>query len=96
MKKLSNEQLYQLKMNFFSEISVKVLTIKMFLAMFVLPTFIKFIDELTISSYNFIADVLLSTTIIIVPSLFLILLFKKEIRIFEKVQKELKTKLDKI
>lgn len=96
MKKLSNEKLYQLKMNFFSEISVKVLTIKMFLAMFVLPTFIKSIDELTISSHNFIADVLLSTTIIIVPSLFLILLFKKEIRIFEKVQKELKTKLDKI
>lgn len=94
MKKISNEQLYQLKMNFFSEISVKVLTIKMFLAMFVLPTFIKSIDELTISSHNFIADVLLSTTIIIIPSVFLILLFKKEIGIFEKVQKRVKNQIE--
>lgn len=35
MKKLSNEQLYQLKMNFFSEINVKLLIMKMLLAMVV-------------------------------------------------------------
>lgn len=93
MKKLSNEQLYQMKMNFFSEIKVKVLTMKMLLVMLVLPIFIKAIDELTIVSHNVIADVLLSTTIVIVPSLFLILLFKKEIRIFEKVQKRVKNQI---
>lgn len=93
MKKLSNEQLYQLKMNFFSEINVKLLIMKMLLAMVVLPIFIKSIDELTIGSHNVIADVLLSTTIVIVPSVFLILLFKKEISIFEKVQKRVKNKI---
>jgi hypothetical protein len=69
---------------------------KMLLSMVVLPIFIKSIDELTIGTHNVIADILLSTTIVIVPSVFLVLLFKKEISIFEKVQKELKTKLDKI
>ncbi|AQR26667.1 hypothetical protein [Staphylococcus aureus] len=93
MKKLSNEQLYQMKMNFFSEIKVKVLAMKVLLAMIVLPIFIKTIDELTIASHNIIADVLLSTTIVIVPSVFLILLFKKEISIFEKVQKRVKNKI---
>ncbi|KIT67598.1 hypothetical protein QP65_00415 [Staphylococcus aureus] len=93
MKKLCNEQLYQIKMNFFSEVSVKVLTMKVLLAMLVLPIFIKTIDELTIASHNIIADVLLSTTIVIVPSVFLILLFKKEISIFEKVQKRVKNKI---
>lgn len=88
MKKLSNEQLYQLKMNFFSEINVKVLVMKMLLSMVVLPIFIKSIDELTIGTHNVIADILLSTTIVIVPSVFLVLLFKKEISIFEKVQKK--------
>lgn len=90
MKKLSNEQLYQLKMNFFSEINVKVLVMKMLLSMVVLPIFIKSIDELTIASHNIFADVMLSTLVIIIPSLFLILLFKKEIRIFEKIQKRVK------
>lgn len=90
MKKLRTEQLYQIKMNFFSEISVKVLALKMFLTIFVLPTFFKCIDELTIASHNVIVDILLSTTIIIIPSVFLILLFKKEISIFEKVQKGVK------
>ncbi|MDU4468690.1 MAG: hypothetical protein E7I99_10520, partial [Streptococcus mitis] len=61
MKKLSNEKLYQIKMNFFSEISVKVLAMKMILAMVILPVFIKTIDELTIASHNVIADILLST-----------------------------------
>lgn len=93
MKNLSSEQLYQIKMNFFSEISVKVLALKMLLTIFVLPIFIKTIDELTIASHNIIADVLLSTTIVIVPSVFLILLFKKEISIFEKVQKRVKNKI---
>lgn len=90
MKKLRTEQLYQIKMNFFSEISVKVLALKMFLTIFVLPTFFKCIDELTIASHNIFADVMLSTLVIIIPSLFLILLFKKEIRIFEKIQKRVK------
>ncbi|WP_368909198.1 hypothetical protein [Staphylococcus epidermidis] len=94
MKKLSNEQLYQLKMNFFSEINVKVLVMKMLLSMVVLPIFIKSIDELTIGTHNVIADILLSTTIIIIPSVFLILLFKKEISIFEKVQKEVKNQIE--
>ncbi|HCU7193626.1 MULTISPECIES: hypothetical protein [Staphylococcus] len=94
MKKLSNEQLYQLKMNFFSEINVKLLIMKMLLAMVVLPIFIKSIDELTIGSHNVIADILLSTTIIIIPSVFLILLFKKEISIFEKVQKGVKNQIE--
>lgn len=93
MKNLSNEQRYEMKMNFFSEVSVKVLTMKVLLAMLVLPIFIKTIDELTIASHNIIADVLLSTTIVIVPSVFLILLFKKEISIFEKVQKRVKNKI---
>ncbi|HDP4183804.1 TPA: hypothetical protein P6O34_002662 [Staphylococcus aureus] len=90
MKKLRTEQLYQIKMNFFSEISVKVLALKMLLTIFVLPTFVKCIDELTIASHNIFADVMLSTLVIIIPSLFLILLFKKEIRIFEKIQKRVK------
>ena len=90
MKKLRAEQLYQIKMNFFSEISVKVLALKMLLTIFVLPTFVKCIDELTIASHNIFADVMLSTLVIIIPSLFLILLFKKEIRIFEKIQKRAK------
>lgn len=90
MKKLRAEQLYQIKMNFFSEISVKVLALKMLLTIFVLPTFVKCIDELTIASHNIFADVMLSTLVIIIPSLFLILLFKKEIRIFEKIQKRVK------
>ncbi|WP_407809853.1 hypothetical protein [Staphylococcus aureus] len=90
MKKLRTEQLYQIKMNFFSEISVKVLALKMFLTIFVLPSFVKCIDELTIASHNIFADVMLSTLVIIIPSLFLILLFKKEIRIFEKIQKRVK------
>ncbi|MDU5815695.1 MAG: hypothetical protein E6Z52_02835 [Staphylococcus sp.] len=90
MKKLCNEQLYQIKMNFFSEVSVKVLALKMLLTIFVLPTFVKCIDELTIASHNIFADVMLSTLVIIIPSLFLILLFKKEIRIFEKIQKRVK------
>lgn len=94
MKKLSNEQLYHLKMTFFSEINVKVLTMKMLLAMVILPVFIKTIDELTIASHNVIADILLSTTIIIIPSIFLILLFKKEISIFEKVQKGVKNQIE--
>ncbi|MDU4493179.1 hypothetical protein [Staphylococcus capitis] len=94
MKKLSNEKLYQIKMNFFSEISVKVLAMKMILAMVILPVFIKTIDELTIASHNVIADILLSTTIIIIPSVFLILLFKKEISIFEKVQKGVKNQIE--
>lgn len=94
MEKLSNEQLYQLKMNFFSEINVKLLIMKMLLAMVVLPIFIKSIDELTIGSHNVIADILLSTTIIIIPSVFLILLFKKEISIFEKVQKGVKNQIE--
>ncbi len=93
MKKLSNEQLYQLKMNFFSEINVKVLVMKMLLSMVVLPIFIKSIDELTIGTHNVIADILLSTTIVIVPSVFLVLLFKKEISIFEKVQKRVKNQV---
>ncbi|WP_180526148.1 hypothetical protein [Staphylococcus haemolyticus] len=93
MKNLSNEQRYEMKMNFFSEVSVKVLAMKVLLAMIVLPIFIKTIDELTIASHNIIADVLLSTTIVIVPSVFLILLFKKEISIFEKVQKRVKNKI---
>lgn len=90
MKKLRTEQLYQIKMNFFSEISVKVLALKMLLTIFVLPSFVKCIDELTIASHNIFADVMLSTLVIIIPSLFLILLFKKEIRIFEKIQKRVK------
>lgn len=90
MKKLRAEQLYQIKMNFFSEISVKVLALKMLLTIFVLPTFVKCIDELTIASHNIFEDVMLSTLVIIIPSLFLILLFKKEIRIFEKIQKRVK------
>ena len=90
MKKLRTEQLYQIKMNFFSEISVKVLALKMLLTIFVLPTFVKCIDELTIASHNIFADVMLSTLVIIIPSLFLILLFKKDIRIFEKIQKRVK------
>ncbi|HEI6472510.1 TPA: hypothetical protein SJG10_002550 [Staphylococcus aureus] len=90
MEKLRTEQLYQIKMNFFSEISVKVLALKMLLTIFVLPTFVKCIDELTIASHNIFADVMLSTLVIIIPSLFLILLFKKEIRIFEKIQKRVK------
>ncbi|MBM6202845.1 hypothetical protein H6K86_11765 [Staphylococcus epidermidis] len=93
MKNLSREQRYEMKMNFFSEVSVKVLTMKMLLAMLVLPIFIKAIDELTIASHNFIADVLLSTTIVIVPSVFLLLLFKKEISIFEKLQKRVKNQV---
>lgn len=93
MKNLSNEQRYEMKMNFFSEVSVKVLAMKVLLAMIVLPIFIKTIDELTIASHNIIADVLLSTTIVIIPSVFLILLFKKEISIFEKVQKRVKNKI---
>lgn len=93
MKKLSDEQLYQMKMNFFSEIKVKVLALKILLTIFVLPTFLKCIDELIISSHNFIADFLLSTTIVIVPSVFLVLLFKKEISIFEKVQKRVKNQV---
>lgn len=93
MKNLISEQRYEMKMNFFSEVSVKVLTMKVLLAMLVLPIFIKTIDELTIASHNIIADVLLSTTIVIVPSVFLILLFKKEISIFEKVQKRVKNKI---
>ncbi|MCG2177559.1 hypothetical protein K4Q81_09785 [Staphylococcus epidermidis] len=94
MKKLSNEQLYQMKMNFFSEIKVKVFALKMLLTIFVLPTFLKCIDELTIASHNVIVDILLSTTIIIIPSVFLILLFKKEISIFEKVQKGVKNQIE--
>ncbi|HHW5163301.1 TPA: hypothetical protein ACU23K_002751 [Staphylococcus aureus] len=90
MKKLSDEQLYQMKMNFFSEIKVKVLALKILLTIFVLPTFLKCIDELIISSHNIITDVMLSILVIIIPSLFLILLFKKEIRIFEKIQKRVK------
>ena len=90
MKKLSDEQLYQMKMNFFSEIKVKVLVLKILLTIFVLPTFLKCIDELIISSHNIITDVMLSILVIIIPSLFLILLFKKEIRIFEKIQKRVK------
>lgn len=90
MKKLCNEQLYQIKMNFFSEVSVKVLALKMLLTIFILPTLFKCIDELTIASHNIFADVMLSTLVIIIPSLFLILLFKKEIRIFEKIQKRVK------
>ena len=93
MKNLSSEQRYEMKMNFFSEVSVKVLTMKVLLAMLVLPIFIKTIDELTIASHNIIADVLLSTTIVIVPSVFLILLFKKEISIFKKVQKRVEYKI---
>lgn len=93
MEKLRTEQLYQIKMNFFSEISVKVLALKMLLTIFVLPTFVKCIDELTIASHNIFADVMLSTLVIIIPSLFLILLFKKEIRIFEKIQKRVKNKI---
>lgn len=94
MKKLCNEQLYQIKMNFFSEVSVKVLALKMLLTIFVLPTFLKCIDELTIASHNMIADVMISTLVIIIPSLFLILLFKKEISIFEKVQKRVKNQIE--
>lgn len=90
MKKLSDEQLYQMKMNFFSEIKVKVLALKILLTIFVLPTFLKCIDELIIYSHNIITDVMLSILVIIIPSLFLILLFKKEIRIFEKIQKRVK------
>lgn len=90
MKKLSNEKLYQIKMNFFSEISVKVLALKMLLTIFVLPTLFKCIDDLTIVSHNIFADVMLSTLVVIIPSLFLILLFKKEIRIFETIQKSVK------
>lgn len=93
MKKLSDEQLYQMKMNFFSEIKVKVLALKILLTIFVLPTFLKCIDELIISSHNIITDVMLSILVIIIPSLFLILLFKKEIRIFEKVQKRVKNQI---
>jgi FlaA1/EpsC-like NDP-sugar epimerase len=88
MKKLSKEQLYQVKMNFFSEISIKVLALKILLTIFVLPTLFKCIDELTIASHNIFADVMLSTLVIIIPSLFLILLFKKEISVFEKKYKK--------
>lgn len=70
MKKLCNEQLYQIKMNFFSEVSVKVLAIKMLLTIFILPTLFKCIDELTIASHNIFADVMLSTLVIIIPSFF--------------------------
>lgn len=94
MKNLSNEQRYEMKMNFFSEVSVKVLAMKVLLAMIVLPIFIKTIDELTIASHNAIVDILLSTTIIIIPSVFLILLFKKEISVFEKVQKGVKNQIE--
>ena len=94
MKKLSKEQLYQVKMNFFSEISIKVLALKILLTIFVLPTLFKCIDELTIASHNIFADVMLSTLVIIIPSLFLILLFKKEISVFEKVQKGVKNQIE--
>ncbi|HCX9496478.1 TPA: hypothetical protein O0001_002261 [Staphylococcus aureus] len=94
MKKLCNEQLYQIKMNFFSEVSVKVLALKMLLTIFILPTLFKCIDELTIASHNIFVDVMLSTLVIIIPSLFLILLFKKEISVFEKVQKGVKNQIE--
>lgn len=94
MKKLSNEKLYQIKMNFFSEISVKVFALKILLTIFVLPTLFKCIDDLTIVSHNIFVDVMLSTLVVIIPSLFLILLFKKEIRIFEKIQKGVKNQIE--
>ncbi|HHC6240452.1 MAG: hypothetical protein E6663_10460 [Staphylococcus lugdunensis] len=94
MKKLCNEQLYQIKMNFFSEVSVKVLALKMLVTIFILPTLFKCIDELTIASHNIFVDVMLSTLVIIIPSLLLILLFKKEISIFEKVQKRVKNQIE--
>lgn len=94
MKKLCNEQLYQIKMNFFSEVSIKVLALKMLVTIFILPTLFKCIDELTIASHNIFVDVMLSTLVIIIPSLLLILLFKKEISIFEKVQKRVKNQIE--
>ncbi|MDI9232177.1 hypothetical protein [Staphylococcus caprae] len=88
MKNLSREQRYEMKMNFFSEVSVRELTSKLLVAIIAICVIINGADQITNSINNALIGAIVATSIIIIFGVFVSLLFIKELNILKKIEKK--------
>lgn len=89
MKNLSSEQRYEMKMKFFSEISLRVLAIKLVVAIATMCASINWADEIANSINNNIVSSIVATSIVLVFSTLISLLFIKELNTMKKIEKAL-------
>ncbi|MBX5320309.1 MULTISPECIES: hypothetical protein [Staphylococcus] len=88
MKNLSREQRYEMKMNFFSEVSVRELASKLLVAIIAICVIINGADQITNSINNALIGAIVATSIIIIFGVFVSLLFIKELNILKKIEKK--------
>ncbi|EIK13954.1 hypothetical protein MQK_02521 [Staphylococcus aureus subsp. aureus VRS6] len=90
MNNLSSEQRHEMKMNFFSEISVRVLASKLLVAIIAICVIINGADEIANSINNALIGAIAATSIVIIFGVFVSLLFIKELNILKRIEKRVK------
>ncbi|HCY6246313.1 TPA: hypothetical protein O1092_002681 [Staphylococcus aureus] len=90
MNNLSSEQRHEMKMNFFSEINVRVLASKLLVAIIAICVIINGADEIANSINNALIGAIAATSIVIIFGVFVSLLFIKELNILKRIEKRVK------
>ncbi len=90
MNNLSSEQRHEMKMNFFSEISVRVLASKLLVAIIAICVIINGADEIANSINNALIGAIAATSIVIIFGVFVSLLFIKELNVLKRIEKRVK------
>lgn len=90
MNKLSSEQRHEMKINFFSEISVRELASKLLVAIIAICVIINGADQIANSINNALIGAIAATSIIIIFGVFVSLLFIKELNILKSIEKRVK------
>lgn len=93
MKNLNNEQRYEMKMNFFSEISVRALVSKLLIAIIAICVIVNGADQVANSMNNALIGAIIATSIVIIFGVLVSLLFIKELNILKKLEKRVKNQI---